>query len=487
MTQEQYDIAKDIVLDLLGWGVPPDYLLDCGLSRQIVYYVFTELNLRLPSNLETSDLVPYPTPEVLALVPASPSLSTRSHRSLSAAMPPPSSGGSFGDRSVPDQADSTMSSPSRSPKVKIEPTSPSRGDLSLFAIEQQRRQELLARKAAIASRRTRHGDHMSDRDLGYVTIPTQFVDDFLKTIESARPTSPDEGDPGTPRMRGPESMDVDEPIPRLMDSPKDAFPPGPPSPRTASSDSTGTGANSPTTDAPGLSEPLKDTECRDRPSASRASPDMVVDEPVLNKQASLDTDGGNPYRRGSKRPVAADFVDFDFGPGASRSHMGGGHSFTGYANGGSQLLRRKTGSFAGVSGMRRCVIELSDSEEDGDGKLLGYSANGNGREYSPAAHPSRPAPTVTPPITSSSGSGGTSTSTGAVPWALMAKEEEIKKMRQLIAEREEMRSRKLAAMSGKLAPVHAGAEAIKQEATSPRLGDAEARRAITNAIEEHGP
>jgi len=42
-------------------------------------------------------------------------------------------------------------------------------------------------------------------------------------------------------------------------------------------------------------------------------------------------------------------------------------------------------------------------------------------------------------------------------------------------------------MSGKLAPVNAGAEAIKQEATSPRLGDPEARRAITNAIEEHGP
>lgn len=427
MTQEQYDIAKDIVLDLLGWGVPAEYLLDCGLSRQIVYYVFTELNLRLPSNLETSDLVPYPTPEVLALVPASPSLSTRSHWSSSAAMPPPSTGGS--DRAMSDRADSRMSSPSRSPKVKIEPTSPSRRDLSLVAIEQRRRQELLARKAAIASRRTRHGDHHYDRDLGCVTIPTQFVDDFLKTIESARPTSPD--DEGTPRMRGSESMDVDEPIPRLMDSPKDTLLP---SPRIASPDSTGTGANSPTTAAPGLSEPVKDS---DRPSASRASPDMAVDQSVLSKRASLDTDGGNANRRGSKRPVAADFVDFDFGPGASRSHMGGSHSFNGYANGGSQLLRRKTGSFAGVSGMRRCVIELSDSEEDGDGKVHGYSANENGREYSPVA---RPAPTATPPISSSSGS------SGVVPWTLMEKEEEIKKMRQLIAEKEEMRSRKLAAV-----------------------------------------
>ena len=56
MNQEQYDTAKDIVLDLLGWGVPPEYLVDCGLSREIVFYVFLELNLRLPANLDVSGL-----------------------------------------------------------------------------------------------------------------------------------------------------------------------------------------------------------------------------------------------------------------------------------------------------------------------------------------------------------------------------------------------------------------------------------------------
>lgn len=60
MTQAQYDAAKDIVLDLLGWGVPPDYLVSCGVSREIMFYVFTELNLRLPPNFDASGITPYP-------------------------------------------------------------------------------------------------------------------------------------------------------------------------------------------------------------------------------------------------------------------------------------------------------------------------------------------------------------------------------------------------------------------------------------------
>jgi len=43
--------AKSLVLDLLGWGVPPEYLVDHGVSPQVIYKIFTDLNLRLPSNL----------------------------------------------------------------------------------------------------------------------------------------------------------------------------------------------------------------------------------------------------------------------------------------------------------------------------------------------------------------------------------------------------------------------------------------------------
>jgi hypothetical protein len=62
VTQKQYDTAKEVILDILGYGVPPEYLIDCGLSREIIYYVFTELDLRLPNNLDIAGIPPYPPP-----------------------------------------------------------------------------------------------------------------------------------------------------------------------------------------------------------------------------------------------------------------------------------------------------------------------------------------------------------------------------------------------------------------------------------------
>jgi hypothetical protein len=54
VTKEDLDRAKSLVLDLLGWGVTPEYLVECGLSPSVVYKIFTDLRLRLPSNLEVS-------------------------------------------------------------------------------------------------------------------------------------------------------------------------------------------------------------------------------------------------------------------------------------------------------------------------------------------------------------------------------------------------------------------------------------------------
>ncbi|KZT44608.1 hypothetical protein SISSUDRAFT_1056939 [Sistotremastrum suecicum HHB10207 ss-3] len=56
LTAEQLWEAKVLILDLLGWGVPPTYMVDCGLTKEIIYTVFTELNLRLPENLDLSGL-----------------------------------------------------------------------------------------------------------------------------------------------------------------------------------------------------------------------------------------------------------------------------------------------------------------------------------------------------------------------------------------------------------------------------------------------
>lgn len=57
VTHEQLWEAKILILDLLGWGVPPSYIVECGLTRQIIYTVFTELNLRLPENLDLTGLL----------------------------------------------------------------------------------------------------------------------------------------------------------------------------------------------------------------------------------------------------------------------------------------------------------------------------------------------------------------------------------------------------------------------------------------------
>ncbi|KAL5482516.1 hypothetical protein ACEPAI_9110 [Sanghuangporus weigelae] len=48
MSEEQLHHAKVLVLDLLGWGVPPEYLLQRGVSHALLYTVFTDLRLRLP-------------------------------------------------------------------------------------------------------------------------------------------------------------------------------------------------------------------------------------------------------------------------------------------------------------------------------------------------------------------------------------------------------------------------------------------------------
>lgn len=72
VNQEEYAAAKDAVLDLLGWGVPSEYLVDCCISRELLYYVFTELNLCLPSNLDITAAIPYPPSHMLFITPPAP-------------------------------------------------------------------------------------------------------------------------------------------------------------------------------------------------------------------------------------------------------------------------------------------------------------------------------------------------------------------------------------------------------------------------------
>ncbi|KAF8124678.1 hypothetical protein EV363DRAFT_1299600 [Boletus edulis] len=54
LTKEDLDRAKSLVLDLLGWDVTLEYLVERGLSQSAaIYAIFTDLRLRLPSNTDT--------------------------------------------------------------------------------------------------------------------------------------------------------------------------------------------------------------------------------------------------------------------------------------------------------------------------------------------------------------------------------------------------------------------------------------------------
>ncbi|KAF7288547.1 MADS-box domain-containing protein [Mycena chlorophos] len=365
MNQEQYDTAKDIVLDLLGWGVPPHYLVDCNLSREIVYYVFSELNLRLPHNLDVTGLVQY-TPAVVA----------KHSRPLSAM-----SSSSLIAKPVAELADS--------------PT--------LHDIERQRRQELLARKAVQASRKigkpssdaspdaSLSESYAPDQDVEMPpVIATEAVDDFLKSIGEKQSSLPEVDVKAQPVD---DTMDVDDP---------------PAQPFTVNGEGM-------TTDEP---------QPTGSPARSNAAP-LAGD---INHTVDEHTPPQRTSRRGAKRPTAVDFVDFDMG---SRN----GHP------GPVPPLKRKSASFASVSGQRKLVIDLSDSEGGDD-------------------YPMQDAASVaTPP----SGAGN----------LVEKKEEEIRKMRELIAQREKSRLQK--AKSTRATP----AESVREEASiiDSNANDSEPRSA----------
>ncbi|KAJ7212022.1 hypothetical protein GGX14DRAFT_362304 [Mycena pura] len=447
MNQDQYDTAKDIVLDLLGWGVPPDYLVDCNLSREIVYYVFSELNLRLPRNLDITGLVPYTPFHVakysrpLTAIPTSArSEEPASFRSLHGhpslpAKPLVGPDDILEPSPVPKSA-ASQPSPHRpsSPLPATSPTDEHSSAASLHDMERQRRQELLARKAVQASRKVKPVSNASstassyfapgeqseaqDQDVAMIpVIATEAVDDFLKTIgeKSVTPEVVVKPEPT-------DSIDIDE-IPGL----------GGPN-RNAGSSFEGTGPENQTqsmyTDQVVISPSVTPTQSLPQNDPSPSSGDSGSTT-LGNEQASYDDQLSHHrslQRRGVKRPTAADFVDFD------------SSSQNGRTNGSLPPLKRKTASFASVSGQRKLVIDLSDSE-GGEDFALHDSAEPD--RFDGGSGYSSPAPgwfSATPVNTG----WATPPSIGAnTPAALVEKEQEIRKMRELIAQREKSRMQKV--------------------------------------------
>ncbi|KAJ8691753.1 hypothetical protein PTI98_011289 [Pleurotus ostreatus] len=527
MNQAQYDTAKDIVLDLLGWGVAPEFLVDCGLSREIVFYVFSELRLRLPENLDTAGLIPYPPdphlldepflwpPVQTHNVPLSPTikseLSPATELKLDLLHSPPAISRKAANKATPAVFVSTESPSSGSTPIQtsaaatpVIPTlnpNPSLPSTNLHDMERQRRQELLARKAAAqASRKskqttmviastsassssvtlrpavTQRSNSPDEQTKPSTPTPALSVDDFLNSIASSSSNGDSTDmavDESSQRHASPDAMDVDvtpaasgtelpngssngagellpppvspaEPPPVSADTDTDV---APSSGSTAGLNSFAAAQDAFVLDSGGSSV-IEHQAYLDPPSRPLTRTSTGSNLPNANVADLNQLTGPSIQRRGTKRPVAADFVDFDSSDGQNRRLQWNSQVPTSAAN--DRALRRRLtgtngntssamGSFASVSGMRRCIIDLSDSDGEADGNdgplrpdhRARYSPSIVGLRSGTMTHSGRATPTVsTPPV--------------LPPSSLIEKEEEIRRMRELIAQREQKRMQKLA-------------------------------------------
>ncbi|KAI0269745.1 hypothetical protein BC834DRAFT_569084 [Gloeopeniophorella convolvens] len=469
ITQKEYDKVKEIVLDLLGYGVTPEYLVDCGLSREIIFYVFTELNLRLPSNLDTSGIPPYPPPpDVIASIlashfnPAYSSILPAKPTGDEAALPrtpghplPPRPHVSQSSAPLP-QVQATSFDASASVAVL------ELSESALSVMEQQRKQELLARKAVQASRKRKEPASPAS------TLPSTSPARSAKTEDT--PESALNFDVGnafpTPRVDSPEPMNVDDEIPGFGGHLYSEYNPLPRPSVDALSGPSPPGAMS----MPESFDELRPTEGnrteaalppRESPQAADEAPSRASSEGTPAPQPMGDGDrdvrrsSDTPQptapvpRRGTKRPVASDFdsepVSKTFTPPVV-SRTGSGFGFSTYASTfhPNPHVRRKmnaaaaAGGFAGLIVQRRCVIDVSDSEEE--------SSDDEAPPTTPApSTPSDPSPRD----------------------SALALEQEIERMRRLIREREELQLRKQVMSSGRSTPASRTAPAASATSEQP--------------------
>lgn len=388
--QAGYDAAKDDLLEVLGYGVPPEDLLGLGLSREFLYYAFTELQLHLPDNLDTSGLLPYnpSTVREFSFIEPEPSPTLRDR--IQGAPLPSTSAVSLEER--PDSSSAPME--------------------DLNDMEILKRKELQARKAVLATRKRKHANKPSPPKVH------ADVDDFLKALEAT----------ATPISTQP------SPMPMQVDESQAA--PAPTSTDVPASPPTNVALPAPPSEATSVEVPPKEaTPIADSPTElTLPSYESAVQTPVEPAPSSTDSMtmtfksamqlspndrpiapvAQYPIRRGVKRPVASDFVDVDGAPSTD-------HWITSYDTTQAGQRKRAATTFLNVK-QPRTVIDISDSEGDDD-------------EDDGERQPTSTSRALPPSRTNGISRAGPSS--GAVtPAALQEKELEILKMRERIAEME---------------------------------------------------
>ncbi|TCD63243.1 hypothetical protein EIP91_005799 [Steccherinum ochraceum] len=394
MNQAQYDTVKELILEILGWGVPPDYLVKCGISREVVYYTFLDLKLKLPENVDTSDLPPLE--ELVARASAFMSRRTASPAIQHTARPQPTSHNRL-QSPAPIDVPRTTLSPSAQPFVPVATGNNAKPDL--LDMEQQRRQQLRARKVAQASRKAKHATSpdstpqmhpeaavFSQAEQSLSALPHVAVDDFLNSIEPAKVISREGSRAPVSRVGSLDEMEVDGPPGLSIAS----------APFPASAQAGGDLARFSTQQDIAI---LTTTGPTISTHAHRFSPTALQRTDTVASGSSSSSGSttppvGAPHianpRRGAKRPVAADFADMDPGPSrAVNGHNGipvhnhhHHHPHPHHHGHG----KKKPAMFAAVSTKhRRMVIDLTDSEDDEDGADSGSKLRAGSHQPSQAS------------------------------------------------------------------------------------------------------
>lgn len=424
---------KDIILDLLGWGVTFEYLVECGLSKEVLYYVFNELELSLPDSFDSAGILPY-TPETFSLPQQLVLTSSPLHEEEQHKLSLPTT------HTVVDPKSKSITPPPAQATLSI-PDSPVVADL--HDMERQRRQELMARKAAVlASRKQKESvvsafvnadvlqgsEHHSDeqRNSG-PAVPD--VDDFLNSLASVKNLEdPSAGLPSLQQVVIEEAIQVDSAS--IHEQPA----------QNPDVEDQAIEFSVPELVSADINMPVQARNFSEPPTFSSEPPPISVDSSVSafseSSQSSEVTSSmfvPSAQRRGTKRPVASDFVDLE--PTAKRHETVDREHINGHSK--PVGITRKLTSGSGFQGIasRRCVIELSDSEDDEDNQAQNDAEQPlvAWRDHRHKPSSNAPSPTPSRPLSSAAAS----------PGALAEKEAEIRKMREMIARREE-RLRKLA-------------------------------------------
>ena len=317
---------------------------------------------------------------------------------------------------------------------------------TLTAIERQRKQELLARKAVQATMKRKESAPVfvpqasassttaasTGADVSAMSSASAVsVEDFFNSIELplSDPADP-KGDPvvsGSVKPSSPEPMNVDEFIPGFGRN-------------TSEYDQSWASVNRASVPlhsenkslsrSASLSErmerekelpthkPSRGPENLPTRPRSEGTPTPHLAKDDSRRSSSTPQPTTSIPRRGTKRPVAADFDSEPMPKAYTLSRTGSG---TGFGNGAvyhpNPNVRRKmngvaAGGFASLNSARRCVIDVSDSEDDMSEDDMPSTA-GTPRETLSSARDSA-----------------------------MALELEIERMRKIIREREEMKLRK---------------------------------------------